>query len=54
MATMESSQLISDVVRGHHVNKYAWNPFTGERLQLCQQDDNDYDYHAMSDNSRPQ
>ena len=32
---MESSWLISGVVRGHHIYKYVWIPSIGEILKLC-------------------
>lgn len=39
---------LESVIRGHHVYKTVWQPVQGESLQLCQENGNVHDKHAVS------
>ena len=34
------------VIRGHHIYKDIWSPFTGERLAVQREDGNNHDRHT--------
>ena len=45
---MDSQGEKRSVVKGHHVYKNIWAPFTGEQLSLQAEEDNEHDKYAVA------
>ena len=45
---MDSQGRKRSVVKGHHVYKNIWAPFTGEQLSLQAEEDNEHDKYAVA------
>ena len=40
--------VVDSVVRGHHVYKDVWTPYTGEELTIAAEESNSHDQYAMA------